>query len=246
MSINVSINHGRYGNQLFMYFFTRLLSEELNFKIINGTNTYDINYNFDQTGRLVYNEPIQEVNEENLNYFDDYLNIINDKSPRRINVSGFLQVKDIYLKNKNTIKKFYSLNKFNVSQNAVAMHIRLGDLMMPNHLDHMLPFEYYKKALEFFPSFDRINICSDTPNHPYVEYFVKNYNANVFWGNEKQTISFLASHNNLILSQGSFSFWSAFFCEGETIVNAIPKTGWNTHPVKNLLVFDNQYKFIKI
>jgi hypothetical protein len=108
----------------------------------------------------------------------------------------------------------------------------------------MLPLEYYEKSLQFFPP-GQITICSETPNHPIVQHFVQKYNAKFFDGDEKQVITFLSSHNNLVLSQGSFSFWCGFFCDGQNIVNAIPKTGWNSNPNKNLVLLGNNSRYIK-
>ena len=67
--------------------------------------------------------------------------------------------------------------------------------------------------------------------------------------NEKNTISFLAQHNKLILSQGTFSFWAGFLSNGEQIINAIPKTGWNS--VNNgcgidLLPQGDNYTYIRL
>jgi hypothetical protein len=78
---------------------------------------------------------------------------------------------------------------------------------------------------------------------------LKKYNASIFNDTEKNTISFLSAHNNLILSQGSFSFWSGFLCDGNNIINAIPKTGWNSTVDDigvDLLLSEENYKYIKL
>lgn len=243
MSILVQPNSGRYGNQLFSYFFGRILSDELRFKLY-GKNTYDINYDLDQSDYSSYESPIYNIDDNNIDTFNS---VISDKSPKKIIVSGYLQKKEIYIPYRNKIKNWFNLKSFTISEKNVAMHIRLGDLTQTFYGDHinLLPLEYYEKALSLI-DFDKLTICSDSPNHPMVNYFIKKYNANIFYKNEKDTISFLASHNNLILSQGTFSFWANFFCEGKKIINAIPKTGWNSDPNSNLLLFDNNRIHIKI
>ena len=244
MSIVIKHNSGRYGNQLFSYFIGRILSDELKFKLY-GNNIYDISYDYNQDGYMTYDNPIQIINDDNFKSLNDFNSIISDKSFRKIELHDFLQLKEPYLIYKSKIREWFKPTIYSIPKNNVAIHIRIGDLLYPNHLEHMLPLEYYEKALENL-TFDQIIICSDSPYHEYVQYFVKKYNAKIFVGNERETISFLASHNNLILSQGTFSFWAGFFCNGENVINAIPKTGWNSNKDKNLILFENNCRHIQI
>jgi hypothetical protein len=60
---------------------------------------------------------------------------------------------------------------------------------------------------------------------------------------------FLASHNNLILSVGSFSFWASLFCDGNNIINAIPTKGNNRISPDNgvdLLIQSPNHKYITL
>jgi hypothetical protein len=239
MSIQIIPNGGRYGNQLFPYFLGRILSKELKYKIY-GPSLYDINYDYDQSDCYTYENPIEEINDETLN---DINSIISNKIPRKIKISGYLQKKEIYIPYRNKIKEWFNFKKYEVSEQNVAMHIRLGDLLYD--INHLLPIDYYEKALSMI-NFNNLSICTDTPEHPMIQYFVKKYNAKIFIGNERKTICFLASHNNLILSQGSFSFWSGFLCDGENVINAIPKTGWNSNKDKNLILFESNCRHIQI
>lgn len=244
MSIKVNTNSGRYGNQLFPYFLGRIISDELKYKLY-GNPIYDINYDHNQDGYSTHETPIQELSDDNLKTIKDFNEVIYNKTPRKIILSGFLQKKEFYIPYREKIKSWYNIKKYNIPENHVGMHIRLGDLLNFNENDHLLPIEYYEKALTLI-NFSNLNICTDTPSHPIIEHFKKKYNANIFLGNEKDTISFLSSHNNLILSQGTFSFWSGFLSNANTIINAIPKTGWNSHPELNLLIFEPNYRHIKI
>ena len=247
MSIQILPNQGRYGNQLFLYFLSRILSKYLNYKIY-APPSHDLDYSFNQSDKVSYDEPVIELTDENFNSFDDFEKIINDQTPKKILLNGYFQVKDFYIKHKNLIKEWFNLEKIQIPKDHVAIHIRLGDLLATYHNHHLLPVSYYENALNML-NFSQLNICTDTPNHELIYYLIEKYNAKIFLSDEKNTISFLSSHNNLILSQGTFSFWAGFFCEGENIINAIPKTGWNSdlNSKFNLLIFnDERYKNIAL
>jgi hypothetical protein len=124
----------------------------------------------------------------------------------------------------------------------------VGDLRCHNLLKNLLPLEYYESAIELCNP-GRVTVCTDTPDDIIVQSLLKKYNGNLFQDTEKNTLSFLASHTNLVLSQGSFSFWAGFFCNGQNIVNAIPYTGWNSNtenPEIDLLIDEPNYKYIKL
>jgi hypothetical protein len=247
MSIHVLPNQGRYGNQLFLYFLSRILSLHLNYKVF-GCDYHELKYDFSQKDQFNYSEPIEEITDDTLKNLNDFENIIKNQNPRKLLLNGYFQIKEIYFQYKELIKKWFDLPKFNIPKDHTAIHLRLGDLLTVHHAHHLLPMEYYEHALQMYP-FSQLNICTDTPNHEVVFYLMKKYNAKIFIENEKNTKSFLESHNNLILSQVTFSFWSGFFCDGENIINAIPKTGWNSglEANPNLLVTnDIRYKNIKL
>jgi hypothetical protein len=196
----------------------------------------------------IYNTPIQQIGSTGSHPDFDIFEIINDKTPRKIILDGFFQRKKFILPFRDLIKKIYRFEKTNTKKNDLAIHIRSGDLYIPNLSNNLLPLEYYEMAIEMMPR-ENITVCTDDPEKPVSAHIIKKYNCKVFKGNERETITFLASHNNVILSQGSFSFWAGFFCDGENIINAIPKTGWNSEANKNdidLLIQGDNYKYIKL
>lgn len=241
MSIEIVHLPGRYGNNLFPYLMARILSEKLNLKL-NRTNLYDFDFSFEQTNRLCLENPIQIINEEDIWSVEDFEKVLLNTEPRKIIINaGFQNVKQVYLKYKKDFLNYSFFKKINVPNNEVGLHIRLGDLLH-NGQDNILPLKFYEKALTLL-NFSKINICTDSPEHEMVKYLCQKYNGNVYSGAESETISFLSSHKKLILSQGTFSFWCGYFCEGDTIINAIPHTGWNTNGL--LLIYDDP-KYINI
>lgn len=260
MSVNIKICVGRFGNQLFPYFLGRILSENLKFKLFGPTkltpgfelNNIDLVYN--QEGYSKYNLPVQQLGNFSLspsfsNPDFNIQDIINDKTPRYISLDGYFQRKKFFLPFKADIMKWFNFKPLDIPQDQIALHLRLGDLTIPSLAKNLLPLDYYMSALESINA-KKVVICTDSPNYePYIKPLSQKFDVSFFNGNEKETITFLASHNNLILSQGTFSFWAAFFSSGNNIINAIPKTGWNSIQEKNnidLLLQGSQYKYISV
>jgi hypothetical protein len=253
MSVVVKpISGCRHGNQLCQYFTGRIISEKLKFKLFGFTKEYhefclngvDLVYN--QDGYQLYETPVQVIGSNNPNFKIE--DIYNDLTPRKIILDGYFQKKDFYTPFKEELKQWYGFNKIQVPNDNVVMHIRLGDLRETNHPD-LLPLDYYIDALSLIDNPGKITICSDTPTDEYIQYFVRNHNAEIFIGNEKETICFMASHNNLILSVGTFSYWAGFFSDGTNIINAIPTKGNNRVSSDNtvdLLVQSPNHKYITL
>ena len=264
MSVQVNFIPGcRHGNQLCQHVVGRIISNKLRFKLsgidINhrefALHGFDLGYN--RLDYLSYSTPIQQIGTSCSYEYSDTLNwahpdlnledVYNDPTPRKIILEGFFQRKKYFIPYTEQIKQWYGFIKTEVPDNHVAMHIRLGDLKQTNHPD-LLPLEYYIEALKFANA-DKVTICTDTPSDEYVQYFVKNHDATLFNGNERETIMFLASHNNLVLSVGSFSFWASLFCEGTNVINAIPTKGNNRIDPNNgvdLLIQSPNHKYITL
>ena len=80
----------------------------------------------------------------------------------------------------------------------------------------MLPFEYYEDALT------KINptsgyITSDTPDHPNVLRLIEKFNLKNYNESPLETIDFAKNFNNLVLSEGSFSWWMGFLSSAENV-----------------------------
>ena len=264
--MSVIVNHisgCRHGNQLCQHIIGRIISEKLKFKLFGidqnhrefSLNGFNLNYN--QPDHVSYDTPVQKIGTSSNYFYTETLDwahpdvdldmICNDVTPRKIILEGFFQRKKYFIPYREKIKEWYGFTKTNIPANHVAMHIRLGDLKQSNHPD-LLSLDYYIEALKLANA-DKVTICTDTPSDDYVQYFIKNHNATLFLGNERETIMFLASHNNLILSVGSFSFWASLFCDGNNIINAIPTKGNNRIAPDNgvdLLLQSPNHKYITL
>lgn len=259
MSVIIKKCMGRFGNQLFPYFTARIISENLKFKLYGPTESdpefmlKGIELNYNQDGYANYSSPVQQLGNHSASdefcHPDFSINdIINDLTPRKIVLDGYFQRKKFYVPFREQIIKWFNPTSYNIDKSDIAIHIRLGDLLCPNLRKHLLPPEYYEEAIKLCPQ-GKITICTDYPEYDFIQYMIKKYNASIFSDTEKNTVSFLAAHNNLILSQGSFSFWAGFLSNGNNIINAIPKTGWNSDvddPGVDLLLSGENFKFIKL
>lgn len=259
MGIHIKTVLGRYGNQLCPYFFGRILSENLNFHLHNDAKTHpdfllhDFAYE-QKEGLKSYEQPVQRIGKASTSHHnDDYhpdvdiFEIINDKTPRKIILDGYFQKKRYFLPFRKEILEWFNPVQYDISSNDVAVHVRVGDLRCHNLLKNLLPLEYYEQAIELCNP-ERVTICTDTPDDTIVKSLLQKYEGKLFKDTERNTLSFLASHNNLVLSQGSFSFWAGFFCDGQNIINAIPGTGWNSaeNPEIDLLIEGPNYKYVKL
>jgi hypothetical protein len=96
----------------------------------------------------------------------------------------------------NPFKKRYSNN------NDCFVHIRLGDIT------HLNPgFKYYHEAISQLPSFDKLYIGTDSPNHSIIQKIIETYPSKVYIlpYTEVETIQFASTNKHIILSHGSFS-----------------------------------------
>jgi hypothetical protein len=244
--------------------FGRIISERLKFKLFGIDNKHrefsltGVNLNYNQPDYGYHETPIQYIGTSHMYDYSESLNwahpdvdldaICNDTTPRKIVLEGFFQRKKYFIPYKEQIKSWYNFIKYDIPTDHAAIHIRLGDLRETNHPD-LLPVEYYHKALDML-NFTELTICTDTPyDSEYILPLVEKYNAKLFAGNERETICFLAAHNNLVLSVGSFSFWASLFSNGENIINAIPTMGNNRidpHNGVDLLIQSPNHKYIDV
>jgi len=259
MSVIIEKNMGRFGNQLFPYFLGRIISENLKFKLYGpnikseGFALDGIDICYDNPFYNYYDNPIQRLGNHTLSddlcHPDfDIFDIIKDETPRKIILDGYFQRKKFYVPFRDNIIKWFNPKKYETSPRDLAIHLRIGDLRLGNNTKHLLPLHYYTYNIENIPH-EKLSICTDSPNDDFVKFLCEKYKAEIFSDNEKNTISFLSSHNNLVLSQGTFSFWASFLCNGCNIINAIPKTGWNSLNERgeiDLILKSERHKYIKL
>jgi hypothetical protein len=90
----------------------------------------------------------------------------------------------------------------------------------------MLPIEYYVEGIEKFGDGNGF-ISTDSIGHPNCRYLIDRYNLNPINLSPMETILYGKNFNNLILSEGTFSWWIAFLSNSKNIFCNKRKFKWH-------------------
>jgi hypothetical protein len=196
MSVSINYN-GRLGNHLFQYVAAFIFAKKFNLSL--NTIFFDDKFKFPQLNGSVHVDNKLIVNDSN------FLELLNSETiePRHYIFDGFFQIKDFVLNYKNEIKSLFDLSYDEINKNEVFVMYRIGDI---EGIRQMLPIEYYQDALNKISSKSGY-ITSDSPNHPNVIKLSKEFNLTIYNNTPSETINFAKNFNNLVLSEGSFSWW---------------------------------------
>jgi hypothetical protein len=145
-----------------------------------------------------------------------------------IKYEGYFQVGEFINIHKEDIKNHFRLNYTERDKDEVFVHVRLGDV------DYRNPgLDYYRKALRNISPRGGY-ISSDSPSHHIVGELCKEFNLIIFDGDPLSTIDFGKDFVNIVLSQGTFSWWIGFLSRSKNIY--WPKGGDKWHG--DIFVFD--------
>lgn len=198
---------GRLGNNLFQYVAAYIFAKKFNLKISSDVveNKFDLPL---LSGESKYGLVI-DVDDNN------FMTLLESESlePANYHFIGYYQNKDFILKYGKQIKSLFNLTFSDIPNDKVFVAYRIGDI---NGERQMLPIEYYQEALTIIGS-NGGYITSDTPNHPNVTKLANEFNLKIYNESPLETIDFAKNFNNLILSEGSFSWWIGFLSSAENI-----------------------------
>lgn len=114
--------------------------------------------------------------------------------------------------NKNLLKEHYILNY----ENTVSIHVRRGNYSSLSEYHNLLDFDYYKKAMEFFPDANFIIFSDD------IEFCAENFsrfsNKNIHFINNKKDyldLFCMSLCGNHIIANSTFSWWGAWLNKSE-------------------------------
>lgn len=198
----ITINYqGRYGNNLFQYMTSCILSKKFNQEIQNPMSSKIINYsNYNFSKK--FNNTIQ-VNDDNILKILEIENLESN-----IILNGFFQnyeIIELFEYNRN-----YFINDLDTKKSQVFLHVRLGDLLEDDYSNRRyMSLEYYQDILKKI-SFDGGFISSDSINHHIITNLKSEFNLQEFNSNEEDTILFASTFEYKILSLGTFSWWMGF------------------------------------
>jgi hypothetical protein len=205
---------GRLGNNLIQYVTSLFFAKKHNFYFKIPPNYASNNWDWlikDYQINGIIGKGTIEVNDDN---FLTLLNMDNIE-PKHYHFYGFFQLKEFFTKYEFEIKSLLNINHKSVNKDLVFVHYRIGDI--ENHRG-MLPLEYYIDALEN-TKFNGGYISSDSLDHKNCTYLMKTYNLKAVHNlSPINTIYLGKNFNNLVLSEGTFSWWIGFLSEAENII----------------------------
>ena len=205
---------GRLGNILFQNIGVSILARKFDYKteIINQYALTENDKNI--LGLKLYSgnnikSDLKKIGDDNV------LDILKlDKIDYGLDFEGYFELKDFVIDYKKDIIEHFSLKYDYISNDEVFVHVRLGDIYYYHKLAKL---EYYIKALDSI-TFTKGYISSDTIDHPFVLELVKRYNLIIYNDSPVNTINFAKNFNNLVLSQGTFSWFIGFLSKANNIL----------------------------
>lgn len=241
-NIYISCDSNMLGNRLFVFCYSKIIAENLNLNLLGKPiEAFPETYHLKVLG-FNSNFPSEIIGD----YIDPEI-ITQNKKTRNIKGHGYYQRYEYYKPYKKQIKQWLKFDSAIIpyDKEDIVLHIRSLEEM------YYLPFEYYKKALEQ-AKYNKVYICIDDPNSPFLENF-KPYDPiiikhlNPF--NKESTLhdfKFIMSFNKIISSQSTFSWWASFLSNATEIYAPRPNHGLMSEPQVNLYIDDEKrYKYIE-
>lgn len=239
--MNLYLNkEGRLGNTLLKYFFGFVITRrteanfftrfKLNIPFIeekySDRTTFDgtllENWN-GNTYTLLLND--KEISKD----LDGIATELFNSGCQHINVSGYYQNVNYYIPYVHVIRHIFKNNDHylklteNIDTSGTGLLIRKDDII---NSPHELPDDWYIKMANKFKD-TQIYFSSDTIHHPVCQTLAREYGAKFIQANSLDTILVFSQFKNLILSQGTFSWWAGFLNE-DNVYSMIPDSGWNS------------------
>lgn len=215
---------GRLGNQIFSSVGASLFAKKFDLQVINyqNVNIPEINIKLHQ-GNKRYDSVFEKITDENIMQYAS-----KDKIENNILFQAYCQDPKFIKENISYFNNSFEYEK--QTDYDLFVHVRLDDIV---NFNGQAKFEYYDKCLRNV-SFNDGFISSDSPLHPIVQLLCEKYKISLVQMSPEDTINFARKSKNLVLSNGSFSWWCGFFSNAENIFYPKQDTPW--HP--DFYVFD--------
>lgn len=206
---------GRLGNNLIQYFVTYFFAKKFN--LYHNVNPFFGQSNWGEYFNITI-IPQGNKGEEVFYVTDDnFLELYNKETlPLRHYIFvGFFQYKNFLNKFREDIKKILNITYPPSNTNQLFIHYRIGDIIGDRR---MLPIEYYEDAISKM-EFNSGYISSDTIEHEFCQILISKYNLIPFNSSSPiEVINFAKNFKNIILSDGTFSWWIGFLSEDSNII----------------------------
>ena len=205
---------GRLGNNLIQYFVTYFFAKKFNLyhnvKPFFGQSNWGKYFNIKIHNQGDIGNEIFYVNDDN------FLELYNqDALPlKHYMFIGFFQYKNFLNDFRDEIKNILNINYTPIDNSQVFIHYRIGDIADDRR---MLPIEYYEDAISKI-NFNSGYISSDTIEHDFCKKLISKYNLIPFNSNSPiDVINFAKNFKNIVLSDGTFSWWIGFLSDNSNV-----------------------------
>jgi hypothetical protein len=131
--------------------------------------------------------------------------VLNYARMHNITDSYFPQDPEWFSESDGYIKALYSQGIGSVDK--VGIHVRRKDYLDPDRVQYALPLSYYERAMSFFSN-QKFIVCSDDIEWCKEQPLFKDCEFST--GTEIEDMNLLASCSGLIISNSTYSWWSAF------------------------------------
>jgi hypothetical protein len=252
MSVSVKYN-GRTANNIVQYIVGHFIAKKYGLKLVSDISIHN-NIKFGSTENGNVGKNIIIVHDNNL--LDIVFGNQEFESPHFI-LDGFFNNRKFFEFFESDIKKNMTILYDNtIDKNSVMVHYRIGDL---EGTRRVLPVEYYQEALNLI-NFNKGYITSDSLEHDFCKKLIREYDLTPINMSPVDTIDYCKNFNNLILSEGSFSWTIGFLSRANNIIcssrynlwhedfflNKWKKLNWDYDPkVINNLFHLSEYKPIR-
>lgn len=199
----ITINYGgRLGNNMLQYSASKIFSNKHKIKLVTQPKNGNIDFTSyvkktcDKDHKIFNKDQIIVTNE-------NFLNLLSLESCETAHYifSDYFQISKFVNTYNEEIKKIFIDS--NTKKSGVFVHYRIGDIQ---NTKNMLPIEYYIDCLDRSGQSFGV-ICSDTPNHENVLKLSSKYNLSILTDDPLNIIDLGRKYDNIILSEGTFSWW---------------------------------------
>jgi len=225
---------GRLGNNLLQYFFAKILSDKLNaevFTLFDLPNSFGLDYKKGERPQKNFcflfedcRGPYRSLLLNGKKIQDGWENIVDQilkLNVENVLVTGYFQIFSYFSEEKELIRKNFKFET-KKQENVIGIHLRKDDI---SGTQNDLPDLWFEEMSSIFENHKKF-LTTDSPECPIARRILSN-GFELWESSPEETIITFSSFSDVVLSQGTFSWWIAFLSEGKKH-NLIPETGWNS------------------